>query len=180
MGRSASGSSRAFRGLGAGGGGRHRPLEMLEGFHAWAPIAAWFGSLGLAVVLQRWQVGLRRLERYRWWASNGRDVLNLAALCLLAESLRAMGFGGPEALLVAATVLLPLVLLSSLAAGRRGLTAWLSAAATAVGVPVAAVPGRIWLWPRPSPARSGHGEARRHRALLKGPSSRGRRGRSCA
>ena len=114
-----------------------------QGFERWAALAAWMASLGLAVVLQRWQVGLRRLERSRWWASNGRDVLNLAALLLLMESLHAMGFSHPDALLVAATALLPLVLLSSLAAGRRGLVALLGAAAAVMGGTIAAVPGRI-------------------------------------
>ncbi|HEY3449497.1 MAG TPA: hypothetical protein VGK67_24295 [Myxococcales bacterium] len=115
----------------------------LEGFERWAALAAWIASLGLAVVLQRWQVGLRRLERSRWWASNGRDVLNLAALALLMESLRAMGFPRPEALLVGASALLPLILLSSLAAGRKRLVALLGLVAAVVGAPIAVAPGRV-------------------------------------
>lgn len=118
-------------------------FQGMPGPERWAALLAWGVSLGLAVVLQRWQVRLRHLERSRWWASNGRDVLNLAALTLLVESLRAMGFARPEALLVGATALLPLVLLSSITARRGRLRALLPLGAVAVGVPIGAAPGAI-------------------------------------
>jgi len=115
----------------------------------WTALLAWSVSLGLAVVLQRWQVRLRQLEKSRWWASNGRDVLNLTALVLLVESLRAMGFARPEALLVGATALLPLVLLSSITVTRteeRGKwSALLPLAAVLVGVPIGLAPGSVHL-----------------------------------
>ena len=68
---------------------------------------------------------------------------------LLVESLRAMGFARPEALLVGATALLPLVLLSSITVTRteeRGKwSALLPLAAVLVGVPIGLAPGSVHL-----------------------------------
>jgi hypothetical protein len=54
-----------------------------------------------------------------------------------------MGFPRPEALLVGASALLPLILLSSLAAGRKRLVALLGLVAAVVGAPIAVAPGRV-------------------------------------
>lgn len=111
----------------------------------WRPLAlaAWALALALAVALQRWQVGLRRAETARWWVSNGRDLLNLLALGILAGALLLLGFPGPAALLLGATILLPLILLATAAVRRERLSALLPALAALLGVPVAVAPDRV-------------------------------------
>ncbi|MBI5547405.1 MAG: hypothetical protein HY901_26280 [Deltaproteobacteria bacterium] len=112
---------------------------------AWRALAlvAWAAALILAVLSQVWQMGLRQIETSRWWASNGRDFLNLAALGALVAALRGMGFGGPAALIVGASVLLPLLLAGSLTKDRVRLGRLLFPLAALVGTPVALAPARI-------------------------------------
>lgn len=62
--------------------------------------AAAVASAVFLVVLQEMGQRLRREEHRAWWASNGRDVLNLAGFAAMALSLRLYGFAGPAALVV--------------------------------------------------------------------------------
>jgi len=61
--------------------------------------AAALAAAALLVVLQELGQRLRREEHRAWWASNGRDVLNLAGFAAVALSLRLYGFPGPAAVL---------------------------------------------------------------------------------
>lgn len=107
-----------------------------EGAGRWAALAAWVVALALAALVQRWQLRLRRAEGTRWWASNGRDVLNAGALAALTGSLALLGFAWPMALVLGSTVLL---LFTLAAAWPRGL----AAVAVLLGGPIAAAPGRV-------------------------------------
>lgn len=68
------------------------------------------GALALTVAFQRWQYALRD-DQTAWWASNGRDLINSCCWAALFLSLYLVGFPGPSALLLAATLLLVLNLL---------------------------------------------------------------------
>lgn len=94
-------------------------------------------------VLERLQFRLRFMEKRLWWASNGRDVLNLLALGAMIGTLALVGFGGPLALVIASAVLVPVNALQHRLGNRPG-GAWLSAAvALALGSPVVAAPGEV-------------------------------------
>jgi hypothetical protein len=100
------------------------------------------GVLLLSSVLERLQTRLREEERSTWWVSNGRDVLNAFALASCALGLRLLGFRGPLALCLAATLTLALSLLQGVIVARRLPVVASLAAALVVGLPVA-------LWPAP-------------------------------
>lgn len=75
--------------------------------------AVFLGMLVLTAVLERLQFQLRATEASVWWASNGRDVVNAVALGAMSLGLYVVGFSGPIALAIAATVV---ILLSALQA----------------------------------------------------------------
>jgi hypothetical protein len=66
------------------------------------------GALALTVFLQRVQLELRREEAAKWWASNGRDLVNLLSLGAIYAGMRVLGLPSPSALILAATLLLGL------------------------------------------------------------------------
>jgi hypothetical protein len=61
-----------------------------------------------AVRLEELGDRLRREEHRAWWASNGRDVINVTALVIIAGALKLGGFPGPAALLASGLVTLAL------------------------------------------------------------------------
>src|SRR5438874_10332869 len=94
------------------------------------------GVLVLTAALERLQLSLKGAESSRWWASNGRDVLNLFAFASMAFGLRIVGFTGPIALATAATMVIAIsVIESSLARFPRTATALSMGAAVALGLP---------------------------------------------
>ena len=61
-----------------------------------------------AVRLEELGDRLRREEHRAWWAGHGRDVINLAALVIVAGALWLGGFPGPAALLASGLLTLAL------------------------------------------------------------------------
>jgi hypothetical protein len=100
-------------------------------------IAVLLLSLGATVVLQRVQLALSREEASIWWASNGRDLLNAVSLGLVGLALWLVGFSGPIAVLVGATVLLLLNLFESFLSRGPG-QAWPTGLAFLVALTLAA------------------------------------------
>lgn len=105
--------------------------------------AGFFASLVAVGVLERVQFRLRFLEAKTWWASNGRDILNAVAFVLLAGALGLIGFGGPLAIVIAATVLVLMIALQSAFSVRRHATALSIALAVILGTPVVIAPRAV-------------------------------------
>lgn len=125
-------------------------MEALGAFHELAPSLRWVGqgvlvgALALTALLERVQIGLRAAETSRWWASNGRDVLNGFALGALWLALRAGGFSGPIALAAAGAMVLAASLVQSERMRAKALPAWASFAATlALGAPAVVAPAAV-------------------------------------
>ncbi|HET9553386.1 MAG TPA: hypothetical protein VFP50_10490 [Anaeromyxobacteraceae bacterium] len=71
---------------------------------ALALVAAVAGAVQLEELGDR----LRREEHRAWWASNGRDVVNAAALLVISGALMLRGFPGPAALVAGGLLTLAL------------------------------------------------------------------------
>lgn len=71
---------------------------------ALALVAAVAGAVQLEELGDR----LRREEHRAWWASNGRDVVNAAALLVISGALVLLGFPGPAALVAGGLLTLAL------------------------------------------------------------------------
>lgn len=80
--------------------GGYQPLP--EGARA-GSIAVFLALLCGVAWLERFQYRLREAEPARWWASNGRDVVNVFALAMMTLGLKVLGFGGPLAFGIAAS-----------------------------------------------------------------------------
>jgi hypothetical protein len=70
--------------------------------------ALYLAAVGAFVVFQEIGLQLRREERRAWWASTGRDLLNLAGLAGIALALVELGFPLPAAVASAGTLTLVL------------------------------------------------------------------------
>ncbi len=106
----------------------------------WVANAVFIGMLFLTALLERLQFQLRATESSKWWASNGRDVVNAFALASMALGLKVIGFTGPIALLIASTLVLLMSALQS-SVGSHPLSVVLSmAAALTLGLPVILAP----------------------------------------
>lgn len=66
-------------------------------------IAVFLLLLCVVALLERLQYRLRDQEPSRWWASNGRDVVNVFALATMGLGLEVLGFSGPLAFGIAAS-----------------------------------------------------------------------------
>ena len=73
-----------------------------------ASAAALLLAMAGAVRLEELGDRLRREEHRAWWAGPGRDVINLAALVIIAAALSLGGFPGPAALLASGLLTLAL------------------------------------------------------------------------
>ena len=105
--------------------------------------AAFVGLLCLTALLERLQYQLRGSESSRWWASNGRDVVNAFALAAMTLGLRLIGFIGPISLLIGATVVL-LISASQGVVAQHRFASWFSLALTlALGLPILLVPSYV-------------------------------------
>ena len=125
------------------------PLGDFGAISRQAGSAALIAALALTVALQRLQAALVRAESSVWWASNGRDLINAFSLAVVGTTLWLMGFPGPAALFLSATILLVLnlfetVLFRGMAPGwNAGLS--LLAIVVLIG-PVLVVPDRVNAW----------------------------------
>jgi len=124
-------------------------VEALGGYTQLASPAREVGSLVFLVMLcvtallERLQFTLRKTEASTWWASNGRDVLNLVAFGAISLGLKVLGFTGPISFCIGATLV---VLLSALqmSLGKRRLAGLLSVlVAVALGMPILVAPGAV-------------------------------------
>jgi len=102
--------------------------------------AVFIGMVFLTAVLERLQLQLRVTESSKWWASNGRDVVNAFALASMAFGLKVIGFTGPIAFLIASTMVLFVSVLQSSLINRKLSTVLSVAGALAVGLPVILAP----------------------------------------
>lgn len=122
-------------------------MEELGGYQELALAQRLFGNLVFLAALlftaglERLQFQLKAKESSRWWASNGRDVVNAFALFAMWLGLRAVGYTGPIGLAVAAFMLVAVNLLESSLGRYPKLSpaVYLSAAAV-VGLPVLVAP----------------------------------------
>lgn len=99
--------------------------------------------LCVVALLERLQYRMREQEPSRWWASNGRDVVNVFALAMMAVGLFVIGFDGPLAFGIAASFV---ILLSAVqGALERHPNAVLLSVLTALvlGFPILFAPARL-------------------------------------
>lgn len=110
----------------------------------WLAQAVLAGALVVTSVLERFQVRLAEAEPARWWASNGRDLVNALALATLWLALRVGGYSGPIALAAAALLLLAAVLAQSGLDRLKWVPDWVSYLAMgAIGSPILVAPGAV-------------------------------------
>jgi hypothetical protein len=112
----------------------------LTGAQRVAGDALFLGAVVITGLLERVQLRLRRMEKRRWWASNGRDVLNGVAFLAMALGLGVVGFTGPMALAVAASLLLSVTAVQAGLGGHRLSGPLALVAACALGLPVVVAP----------------------------------------
>lgn len=123
-------------------------LQSLRGYEPLAVGGRPLGTIafvGLVIVvsyLERLQFRLRRLEGSKWWASNGRDVLNLLALLLMIGALKVIGFTGPLSLCIAATVVIVLSALQMELDKHRHQGLWSLIVGLVLSAPVLAFPAQ--------------------------------------
>jgi len=98
--------------------------------------------LVLAALLERLQFKLRATESKRWWASNGRDVINVCALLGVTAALRVLGLSLPIAFCTGAVVIIVLSMVQTTLQKHPRAGLWSMAAALSLGVPVLLFPGR--------------------------------------
>ncbi len=121
-------------------------MEALGGYRELAPVARLLGSLvflsalAVAALLERLQFKLRASESKTWWASNGRDVVNVGALAATTLGLYGVGFTGPIALAIASTVVIVLSALQMSFQKHRGALGLSLGAALVLGLPVLLAP----------------------------------------
>ncbi len=101
---------------------------------------AFVASLAAVVASQRWQMLLKKEESSVWWASNGRDVLNVAALLLLTVSLWLIGFSAGAGLFFAGSIILLMHLLENAVVERRGAGPIVALVAAAIAIPLLVFP----------------------------------------
>jgi hypothetical protein len=99
--------------------------------------------LVLAAALERLQFRLRAEEARRWWASNGRDVINAAALLGVSASLKLLGYSGPMSLCAGGAVMLGLSLVQAAAEKHRHAGWWSAGAALLFGAPLLLFPAEV-------------------------------------
>lgn len=103
----------------------------------------WVVALCLVGALERVQHRLRRDEPSRWWASNGRDVVNLVAAVLLGGALWVNGFSGPLCLAIAGSFVIFLTAAQATFERHRSAATLSLLAALVLGTPVVIAPARV-------------------------------------
>ena len=120
--------------------------QALGGWTGEGSVARALGYLGLLAVaglLERVQYRLKADEGRAWWASNGRDVLNLVALGAISAGLWLQGFRGPLVVGVAGTVVVFLSLIQMRLESSSRSTLWSVLAALVLGLPALLRPGAV-------------------------------------
>jgi hypothetical protein len=83
-------------------------LEPRSGSERLAAALALVAAVASSVRLEELGDRLRREEQRAWWASNGRDVINAAAMLVIGGALMLLGFPGPAALVASGLLTLAL------------------------------------------------------------------------
>ena len=135
--------------------GEYRGGEVAEGVGLLAILTA----VLLTVLLQRWQLSLKDQEQQTWWASNGRDLINLGSWFALWGALTLVGFPGPSGAAVAGTLIMYMFLL------EKALVTFPHVPLAGVGVLVAALLGASPVFFAP---RAVHDLAERAASVLAG------------
>jgi hypothetical protein len=126
-------------------------VDQLGGYRELLPPArtvgnlAFVGLLCLTALLERLQFQLRASESSRWWASNGRDVVNAFALGSTALGLRLIGFTGPILLLISATLVLLTSALQGTIGHHRLSNLWSVLVAFGLGSPIVVAPTSVYV-----------------------------------
>jgi hypothetical protein len=107
------------------------------------PALTFLASVGVAGLLERVQYRLRADEGRAWWASNGRDVVNLVALGCVSAGLWAYGFRGALVVVLAGTLVLLLSMSQMRLESRPRSTLWSVVVALVLGAPVLVAPGAV-------------------------------------
>lgn len=101
------------------------------------------GTLFITAALERIQFRLKASENSVWWASNGRDVVNLFALGTMTLGLHAIGFTGPISFTLAATLVVLLSAMQLSFEKRRFAGTLTVGVAMLLGVPVLVAPREV-------------------------------------
>jgi hypothetical protein len=115
----------------------------VDAWGRWVGDAVFLLALVLTGLLERMQIRLRASEKRRWWASTGRDAINALAFGTMAVGLGVVGFTGPVALAIAASLLLLVTAVQSALGERKWSGAIALVAAGGLGVPVIAAPRAV-------------------------------------
>ena len=124
-------------------------MDALGGYQALPEPARWVASLVFLAILamvgwlERLQYQLRERDASSWWASNGRDVVNLFALGTLSLGLKVFGFSGPLSFGLAATFVIVLAFLQGQFEKRPRAVLYSVLVALALGLPVLVAPGLL-------------------------------------
>lgn len=120
--------------------GGYRPLPDEA---RWVSVGVFLALLCVVALIERFQYRLRDQEPARWWASNGRDVVNVFALAMMTVGLGVLGFDGPLAFGIAASFV---ILLSAFqgALERHPSAVYLSVlTALLLGAPILLIPAQL-------------------------------------
>ena len=120
--------------------GGYRPLPEQARLVAAAVFLLILATVGW---LERLQYQLRESEASRWWASNGRDVVNLFALGTMSVGLKVIGFAGPLAFGLAATFVILLAFVQGTLEKRAHAVLYSVLTAIVLGVPVLIAPAPL-------------------------------------
>jgi hypothetical protein len=120
---------------------KHRQMDARGGYLVGD--AVFVAALVLTGLLERLQIRLRATEQRKWWASSGRDAINALAFGTMALGLAVVGFTGPVALAIAASLLLLVTAVQSALGERKGSGVIALVAAGALGIPVIAAPRAV-------------------------------------
>ncbi|MFL5318104.1 MAG: hypothetical protein ACJ790_00510 [Myxococcaceae bacterium] len=93
--------------------------------------------------IERAQYRLKRLEGSKWWASNGRDVLNVVALLVLMSGLRMMGFRGPLSFGIAGTMVIVLSAIQMTLSKHKHQAVWSVGLGLLLSAPVLIAPAQV-------------------------------------
>jgi hypothetical protein len=125
------------------------PTDALGGHRDLSGLARAAGDLAVLLALlitarlEHLQFQLRASEASRWWASNGRDVVNALATGVMTLGLYLVGFKGPIAFLLAASLVVFLTGVQSVLERSRHVGLTSSLLAIAFGLPIVFVPDAV-------------------------------------
>lgn len=138
-------------------------MEPREGAAEAVAVAAQAAAVVGFLLVQELDIRLRREEHRKWWAGNGRDLLNLLGLLAIGGSLLLRGLHPPAALLVGGALTLALFGASVLVATQlrpRHPRAWAFGVGALIALPVLLWPAELLaglaglagaLFPAPAP-----------------------------